>query len=115
MSVNMPLYAKTGKDMRYKFQITLDGVPLDITDLDIIAHLKDNSAASDNGLGTATYLVGLGLTKLNAATGMVQLDIPHEDIGGIQQIRWWRLDVVDPLDSTNGTTAVEGIFSIIAV
>ena len=110
MSTNMYLSALTGNLMSYGFQILLGTEPFDITDFNVKFYLKADSGALDSS-GTS-YGVGTGITVLNASQGVIQVDIPAEDFGDAEDVMWWHLDVVDPMDDTNVQTALDGIFGV---
>jgi hypothetical protein len=92
VSLQFPLFAIQGNDTAYYLNVTLNGKPLNLTLYTIKAYQKA-SATSTDASGT-TYLVGSGLTVLNAALGQLRLIIPHANVA-TPGTQWWRLDIID--------------------
>jgi|ERR1035438_367693 hypothetical protein len=107
---NTPLYAHVGHDSKYGLQITVDGVPKDITNFNAEFYLKPSS--EDDDAEASVYSAGYGLTVVDATLGMVDVTVPADDIGTVQDILWYHLDVVDPLNAENRGEAMFGLFCV---
>ena len=107
---NTPLYAHVGHEAKYGLQVTVDGLPKDITHFNVEFYLKASSEDDDSG--ATVYSAGYGLTVVDSVLGKVEVTVPAVDMGTVQAIMWYHMDVVDPLNADNHAEAMFGLFCV---